>query len=65
VIAADRTWCRLRWNPSTTADRTPLSYLVEVREISDPTWFVVGPEPIATNEFIADNLHPDAGYEFR
>lgn len=51
VIASDTSWIRLRWQPSTSLDKRPLAYLVEVRETSDQTWFLVG-EPIATNEFI-------------
>lgn len=51
VVASDTTWVRLRWHPSTSSDKKPLAYLVEVRETSDLTWFVVG-EPIASNEFI-------------
>lgn len=55
---------RLRWAPSSSIDKQPLAYLVEVQEASDPNWFTVG-EPIASSEFIADNLQPDASYSFR
>ncbi|KAI6212213.1 Fibronectin type III domain-containing protein [Aphelenchoides besseyi] len=65
VIASDSTYVRLRWSPSTNSDRNSIAYLVEVKEVNDPTWFVVGPEPIASNEFIADNLQSTVGYVFR
>ncbi|CAD5227143.1 unnamed protein product [Bursaphelenchus xylophilus] len=66
VQESDRTWVRLHWNPPEGIDRLPLLvYIVEVKDVADSEWFVVGPEPIPTNEFIADNLQPDAGYEFR
>ncbi|CAD5221870.1 unnamed protein product [Bursaphelenchus okinawaensis] len=66
VQQADLTWVQLHWTPPVNAGTLgPFVYLVEVRDISSTDWFIVGPEPIATNEFIADNLHRDFSYEFR
>lgn len=65
VLETDSTWVQLHWSTSPTADHTNVSYIVEMREIGDPTWYTATTTPIAVNELIIENLHSDSTYEFR
>ena len=65
VLETDSTWVQLHWSTSPSADRMNVSYIVEMREIGDPTWYTATTTPIAVNELIIENLHSDSTYEFR
>uniref|UniRef100_A0A7E4UV98 Fibronectin n=1 Tax=Panagrellus redivivus TaxID=6233 RepID=A0A7E4UV98_PANRE len=65
VLETDSTWVQLHWSTSPSADRQNVLYVVEMREIGDPTWYTATTTPIVVNELIIENLHSDSTYEFR
>jgi hypothetical protein len=65
VMETDSTWVQLHWVTSPSADHMNVSYIVEMREIGDPTWYTATTTPIVVNELIIENLHSDSTYEFR
>uniref|UniRef100_A0AC34QBT6 Fibronectin type-III domain-containing protein n=1 Tax=Panagrolaimus sp. JU765 TaxID=591449 RepID=A0AC34QBT6_9BILA len=65
VLETDSTWVQLHWSTSPSSDFINVAYVVEMREIGDPTWYTATTTPIPVNELIIENLHSDSTYEFR
>uniref|UniRef100_A0A915E7U3 Fibronectin type-III domain-containing protein n=1 Tax=Ditylenchus dipsaci TaxID=166011 RepID=A0A915E7U3_9BILA len=79
AIDSDSNWIQLQWSPGAGDPQDEvdhhlslpsIGYLLERREIGDPDWVILSPphqdEPfLVDNQFIVENLHPDACYEFR
>ncbi|CAD6194584.1 unnamed protein product [Caenorhabditis auriculariae] len=60
LVEADNDWVKLEWAPSAHDAR----YVVEYREIGDPTWHTANFEPIFHNGIQVEGLRRNSTYEF-
>uniref|UniRef100_A0A183JA23 Fibronectin type-III domain-containing protein n=1 Tax=Soboliphyme baturini TaxID=241478 RepID=A0A183JA23_9BILA len=64
VIYVDSTSCTLIWS-SAPPPSSRISYIVQYREIGNPTWFMANDEPLYTAQYTVEGLRANSTYEFR
>ncbi|GMS95730.1 hypothetical protein PENTCL1PPCAC_17905, partial [Pristionchus entomophagus] len=61
VLESDVNWVKLEWGEV----KEDVEYLVELREVGDPSWYQANHEPVPSNSIHLEGLRPGSTYEFR
>ncbi|GMR48035.1 hypothetical protein PMAYCL1PPCAC_18230 [Pristionchus mayeri] len=61
VLESDVNWVKLEWGEM----KEDVEYLVELREVGDPSWYQANHEPVPSNSIHLEGLRPGSTYEFR
>ncbi|GMT24360.1 hypothetical protein PFISCL1PPCAC_15657, partial [Pristionchus fissidentatus] len=61
VLESDLNWVKLEWGEVEDV----VEYIVELREVGDPSWYQANHDPLPSNSIHLEGLRPGSTYEFR
>eukprot|EP00080_Pristionchus_pacificus_P010861 PDM70881.1 jac-1 [Pristionchus pacificus] len=61
VMESDVNWVKLEWGEV----KDDVEYIVELREVGDPSWYQANNDPVISNSIHLEGLRPGSTYEFR